>query len=225
MSIIVSDTVKKPIDGVIGDIMGFVEGYHAVPLIGWDDNKEVSYQTDDGIKKSTGCFVFINSWGKEWGDDGFGYIPYAIFDIESNKQPPFEFKLIDEAWTTLHQSNGNDEYKDYHKKKWNELNPVPKPPQPTPSPNVNDDTRVVSINMQIGNKNARINDAYSKRLNKEPVNLNGSTMLPLRAFEIIGGQVKWDNFTKTATVLFTKENVKKAFDEFNGDPIHNEEYK
>ena len=35
---------------------------HQVYLIGYDDNKKV--------------FEFVNSWGKEWGDVGFGCLPY-----------------------------------------------------------------------------------------------------------------------------------------------------
>lgn len=37
-------------------------GGHAILLVGYDDNKKV--------------FKFQNSWGIEWGDKGYGYIPY-----------------------------------------------------------------------------------------------------------------------------------------------------
>jgi len=35
---------------------------HAVTLVGFDDTKKQ--------------IIFRNSWGKDWGDDGYGYIPY-----------------------------------------------------------------------------------------------------------------------------------------------------
>ncbi len=37
-------------------------GGHAILLVGYDDNKQV--------------FKFQNSWGTNWGDKGYGYIPY-----------------------------------------------------------------------------------------------------------------------------------------------------
>jgi esterase/lipase superfamily enzyme/GNAT superfamily N-acetyltransferase len=48
---------------------------HATPLIGFDYGKN--------------RFVFSNSWGREWGDAGFGYLPYENFD-----------QSIIEAWRT-----------------------------------------------------------------------------------------------------------------------------
>lgn len=41
-------------------------GSHAVTMLGYDDN--------------AGLFTFQNSWGAEWGDRGFGYLPYGFFD-------------------------------------------------------------------------------------------------------------------------------------------------
>jgi len=37
-------------------------GGHAISIVGYNDN--------------TKHFIIRNSWGKEWGDDGYGYIPY-----------------------------------------------------------------------------------------------------------------------------------------------------
>jgi C1A family cysteine protease len=37
-------------------------GGHAIALVGFNDKKR--------------HFIFRNSWGKEWGDKGYGYIPY-----------------------------------------------------------------------------------------------------------------------------------------------------
>jgi len=39
---------------------------HSVLLVGYDDTKNQ--------------FKFMNSWGADWGDDGFGYLPYNSFE-------------------------------------------------------------------------------------------------------------------------------------------------
>lgn len=46
-------------------------GKHAYVIVGYDDN----LVTPDG----TGAFKLINSWGTEWGIQGFGYISYKAF--------------------------------------------------------------------------------------------------------------------------------------------------
>lgn len=38
---------------------------HPVIIVGYSDNLK--------------SFIFQNNWGKKWGDNGFGYIPYKIF--------------------------------------------------------------------------------------------------------------------------------------------------
>ena len=49
---------------------------HAVYLVGYDDAKK--------------HFLFVNSWGEEWGSGGFGYLPYAYVKYMANP-----FTLID----------------------------------------------------------------------------------------------------------------------------------
>jgi GNAT superfamily N-acetyltransferase len=41
-------------------------GSHSIVLEGYDD--------------SQGSFTFANSWGVQWGDKGYGYIPYEVFE-------------------------------------------------------------------------------------------------------------------------------------------------
>lgn len=44
---------------------------HAFVIVGYDDN----FINPDGI----GAFKLVNSWGVEWGNDGFSYISYEAF--------------------------------------------------------------------------------------------------------------------------------------------------
>lgn len=44
-------------------------GGHAVLMVGFDDNIVI-----DGIK---GAFIVRNSWGPNWGDKGYFYMPYS----------------------------------------------------------------------------------------------------------------------------------------------------
>jgi hypothetical protein len=49
-------------------------GYHAIVIVGYDD-------ADQRVK-------FANSWGAEWGDHGYGYLPYEYLN-----------RHMDDAWT------------------------------------------------------------------------------------------------------------------------------
>ena len=46
------------------------DGWHCVAICGWDN--------------STGRFTFQNSWGKGWGDKGYGTIPYQYIEAYSD---------------------------------------------------------------------------------------------------------------------------------------------
>lgn len=51
---------------------GNCSGQHAICLIGYDDNK------------SSGAFKFINSWGTDWGVNGYGWILYDLVNSSIN---------------------------------------------------------------------------------------------------------------------------------------------
>jgi len=49
-----------------------LEGGHAVLAVGYDDSKTIG--------KTKGALLIRNSWGKEWGDQGYGWLPYAFVE-------------------------------------------------------------------------------------------------------------------------------------------------
>ncbi len=52
--------IEMPVEGAE------IVGSHGVRLTGYSDEE--------------GVFKFVNSWGKDWGDAGFGKLPYEYFD-------------------------------------------------------------------------------------------------------------------------------------------------
>lgn len=60
-----------------------LEGGHAVVAVGYDDGKKIG--------KDKGAFLIRNSWGTEWGDKGYGWLPYRY--VESG--------LADDFWTLV----------------------------------------------------------------------------------------------------------------------------
>jgi len=50
-------------------------GGHAIVACGYDDAKNVTNTLSGGVT-TKGAFLIRNSWGPDWGDGGYGWLPY-----------------------------------------------------------------------------------------------------------------------------------------------------
>jgi C1A family cysteine protease len=51
-----------------------IEGGHAVAVVGYDNRMKIKNKY--GKIETTGAFLIRNSWGTQWGEEGYGWLPY-----------------------------------------------------------------------------------------------------------------------------------------------------
>jgi C1A family cysteine protease len=51
-----------------------IEGGHAVIAVGYDDKMKIKNKSSK--EETIGALLIRNSWGKAWGEDGYGWLPY-----------------------------------------------------------------------------------------------------------------------------------------------------
>jgi C1A family cysteine protease len=51
-----------------------IEGGHAVIAVGYDDKMKIT--NENNSEKTSGAILIRNSWGEQWGKEGYGWLPY-----------------------------------------------------------------------------------------------------------------------------------------------------
>ena len=57
-----------------------VAGGHAVVICGYDDNKTIINKQDNS--KTVGALKIRNSWSINWGNRGYGWLPYKYVETQ-----------------------------------------------------------------------------------------------------------------------------------------------
>ena len=57
-------------------------GFHAVAIVGWDDNYSKDNFTIGEKPKKDGAYLALNSWSANWGNGGYFYISYEDYYVE-----------------------------------------------------------------------------------------------------------------------------------------------
>ena len=60
----------------------FATQFHAISIIGWDDNFSKNNFPESCRPNSNGAYIAINSWGEQWGENGIFYISYEDSYVE-----------------------------------------------------------------------------------------------------------------------------------------------
>lgn len=59
-------------------------GLHGVAIVGWDDEYSKTNFKNGHQPSIDGAWLIKNSWGEDWGEEGYGWVSYAESHIRSN---------------------------------------------------------------------------------------------------------------------------------------------
>jgi hypothetical protein len=84
-------------EGIYRHVTGDLVGYHAVCCVGYD--------------QADGCWICKNSWGTEWGDDGYFKIAYGEADMDT-QFPMFGVRTVAGTLLDTQTSEVGDDWVD-----------------------------------------------------------------------------------------------------------------
>jgi C1A family cysteine protease len=98
-----SSIIKSKDDGIISfptTREDYAIGGHAVMAVGYDDTITMMDNSDPPTPLFKGAFLIRNSWGIEWGNKGYGWLPYEYLlrGITSDW-----WTIINQAWVDTGQ--------------------------------------------------------------------------------------------------------------------------
>jgi C1A family cysteine protease len=96
--LLVTDSFLRPEGGFLPEPSGVIHGGHLVDFVDYDDTLIHTYA--DG-KTYKGFVLCQNSWGEEYGENGFVWIPYAFINWKDELNKYF----IYEMWTGIDYIN------------------------------------------------------------------------------------------------------------------------
>jgi hypothetical protein len=170
--IIFESFVNCEAGGFIPTPMGTILGGHAICCDAYFDDMVHTYS--DG-KTYKGFLRVINSWGVNWGDRGYAYIPYDLLNYRTD----IGITFFSEAWSSCDVSNS---------------------PIPTPQPQPQAPTQANTIELYIDSKTAYV-DSHQVTLDVSPKIENNLTLVPLRFVgENMGYDVSWDGSLRKVTL-------------------------
>ncbi len=101
LGITCSEEIYHPTEGCIGLPIGsFLIGGHAMPIVSYDDEMQ---RTMNG-RKYTGFFECMNSWGEDYGNKGFVWLPYEYLTYRT---ADYGTSFFMDMYTTVDLENDN----------------------------------------------------------------------------------------------------------------------